>query len=390
MFIGRIVTRFGSMIWSMLTLILNQKLGFTASQVSVFMLIFAAVNMVMVYFGGKLADFYSKKKCIIYFDIVSVVLYYICAFIPLSNITVAFIVFAASCQWAERPAYDAIIADITTTEDREKAYALQYLGTNIGLMIAPTLAGILFKNHLPLLFIICATAIGISTVLIGFKVKNLTPIIEEDKTEQLRRDGESLWKILSDNKVLILYVLIIGFYAAGYDQYNYLMPLDLGRIYGEDGALLFGTVGSTNCIIVVIFSSIILKKFATVGPESKFLISEFLLIAGFIVFILFINYIPAYYIAIALFTFGEIFECIAAAPFKMAHTPASHRGRIEGFCNVVVNVMDSLLILVVGWLYDNMGSQMAWSFAIVMLAIAVVLTFILKRIGEKKGYTNAN
>ena len=384
MFIGRIVTRFGSMIWSMLTLILNQKLGYSAAQVSVFMLVFSAVNMIMVYVGGKLADFYSKKRCIIYFDIVSVLLYYVCAFIPLGNWTVALIVLSASCQWAERPAYDAIIADITTTEDRERAYALQYLGTNIGLMIAPTLAGILFKNHLPLLFIICATAIGTSTILIALKVNNLTPVIELDKKEQLRRDGESIWRILADNKILILYVLIVGFYAAGYDQYNYLMPLDLGRMYGEDGALLFGTVGSTNCIIVVVFSSIILKQFASVGPESKFLISEFLLIAGFTVFILFINFIPAYYIAIALFTFGEIFECIAAAPFKMAHTPASHRGRIEGFCNVVVNVMDSLLILVVGWLYDNIGYRFAWSFAIVLLMIAVVMTLILKKIGKKE------
>ena len=41
------------------------------------------------------------------------------------------------------------------------------LGTTfIGMILSPTLAGILFQNHLPVMFVLQGTAIGISTLLI--------------------------------------------------------------------------------------------------------------------------------------------------------------------------------------------------------------------------------
>ena len=69
LFIGRIVTRFGSMVWSMLTLILNQKLGYTAAQVSVFMFVFSAVSLATSAVGGKMADKYNKKNIIIFLTV---------------------------------------------------------------------------------------------------------------------------------------------------------------------------------------------------------------------------------------------------------------------------------------------------------------------------------
>lgn len=389
LFIGRIVTRFGSMVWSMLTLLLNQKLGYSAAEISVLLLIFSAVSMVATLTGGKMADHLNKKYIIIGFDCLSIALYFVCAFIPLSTLTVAFIVLAAAGQWAEHPAYDALVADMTLSEDRERAYALQYLGTNIGLMVAPTLAGFLFKEHLSLLFIICAVAISVSTVLIALKVKDIKPVVEEDKVLQQRRDGESIWKVLKDNKIFFLYFAAFGLYAAGYSQYNYLMPLDLGRIYGEEGAVLFGTVSSTNCFIVVIFSSIILSLFTKVKPTKKILIAELLLMAGFAVFLIFINFIPAYYIAIALFTFGEIFAMMGASPFLTAHAPASHRGRITSISSVVETVMSSLILLAVGGFYDGSGYVSAWIFVIGILFLAVILTVIMNVV-EKRGEGNSN
>jgi len=389
LFIGRIATRFGSMVWSMLTLILNQKLGYSASDISRFMVIVTISSMLMNVLGGKLADRYSKKGCIIFFDIISIVLYLICAAIPLSNLTVALIVISAAAQWAEFPAYNALIADITPSADRERAYALQYLGTNIGMMLAPTLAGFLFKDHLSLLFVICAAAIAVSTILITWKVVDITPIVEEEYSEQQRRDGDSLWTVLKENKILLLFFLGYGLYGAAYDQYNYLMPLDLGRMYGEDGALIFGTVTSTNCLIAVLFSPVILAKFNQMIPVRKLFAGEVLILVGFVVFLAFIELIPAYYVAIILFTFGEIFATIGQAPFITAHSPASHRGRINGLFSASYNVIVSLTLLAVGWLYDGRGYVTAWIFVILIVLASMTITFAVDRIDAKKDCSNS-
>jgi len=379
LFIGTIVTRLGMMVTSMMTLILNQKLNYSAGQVSVFMFVFSIVSMGTSILGGKLADRYNKKKCIVYFDCVSIVLYMICAFIPMSFTTVVLIVIASAAQWAESPAYDSLIADITATKDRERAYALNYLGINIGFLAAPTLAGFLFKNHLSLLFVICSLSIATSTVLIALKVKNITPIVETDKLIQKRRDGDSLIKVLKDNRILIVFALATALYSAGYQQYNYLMPLDMGRLYGEDGALLYGTISSTNCLVVVIFSPIILSMFQRMRAVKKIITAEFLLLAGFGIFLAFINFIPAYYLAIILFTLGEIFAMMGEAPFLSSRSPASHRARISSFYNVTGHLMSSVLTMVVGGLYDGFGYQTSWFFVMGIMVLAILLTFVVNK-----------
>ena len=52
LFVGCIVTRFGSMVNSMLTMILNQKLNLSATWVSAFLVGFSVLNM----FSGYLYD----------------------------------------------------------------------------------------------------------------------------------------------------------------------------------------------------------------------------------------------------------------------------------------------------------------------------------------------
>lgn len=46
----------------------------------------------------------------------------------------------------EGPSYDALVADLSDSESREKAYSLQYLGMNLGLVLSPTIAGFYLKT----------------------------------------------------------------------------------------------------------------------------------------------------------------------------------------------------------------------------------------------------
>ncbi len=61
LFIGRMMTNMGSMIWPMFTLILSKKLGLSAGTIATYMLIFSIVALPMNLIGGKLADKYSKR-----------------------------------------------------------------------------------------------------------------------------------------------------------------------------------------------------------------------------------------------------------------------------------------------------------------------------------------
>jgi len=320
-------------------------------------------------------------------DFISVACYVLCAVIPLGYVSVALMVAAGICQSMENPSYDALIADLSTTADRERAYSLQYLGGNLGLVLSPTIAGLLFKNYLWLSFLISGFAIACSTVLIFFRIRDIHP--EKDESAQAvyqtDRGGEKLWDVLRENRLLLLYLVATALCWAAYGQYSFLMPLDMGRIHGETGAVLFGTVSSVNCIVVVLFTPFVTRIFRRVTEPGKMLAGQSLMALGYVLFLVLLGFIPIYYAAMLLFTWGEIFLTISGGPYLSRRIPASHRGRINGVSAVLGAVISGGLNLSIGAIYDGIGSTAAWVLVLGLLAAAICLTFAL-RLRDRKQY----
>jgi len=386
LFFGNIVTNMGSMVWPMMTLILDQKMGMSAGNIALLLMAVTVVCMPANLLGGRLADKINKKKIILVGDTVSVTCFIVCGLIPLSYATIGLITLASVFQSVEGPAYTALVADITPTRDREKAFSLLYLGANIGLMVSPTLSGLLFKNHLSLAFIISGVAIGCSTLLIWLLVKDVTPVVEEgeEATYQSARDGVSVWRVLWDNKPVLLFIILTVLYEAAYTQFSFLMPLEMGRIHGEDGALIFGTVTSLNCVIVVLFTPLITAWFKRIRETGKLAIGRVLLIAGFLLFILLLGFIPAYYAAIVLFTWGEIFDVLASGPYQANRIPSSHRGRLTSVLGVLQQILISLFNVGIGKTYDLAGSIAAWSVVMSFVGLSLLMSLCLIRLDRAK------
>ncbi len=381
LFFGRIVTNLGSMIWPMLTMILSQKLGMGAFAISVLTVASMCIMMPANLLGGRLADRLNKKNVIVVCDCVSVVCYVACAILPLGYFSVALMIAAGICQSMEYPSYNALIADLSATAERERAYSLQYLGGNLGLVLSPTIAGFLFKDYLWLAFLISGIAIGCSTVLIALRIRDITPVRDESAAAayQAAQEDGSLREILRGSRILILYLIAGALAGAAYNQYTYLMPLDMGKVHGDAGAVLYGTVSSLNCIVVVVFTPIITRLFRRLPETKKLFIGQALFIAGYLIFLLLIGHIPTYYLAMLLFTWGEVFCTIADGPYLSRRIPSSHRGRVNGISSVLGTVIHGVCALAVGKLYDGAGRTAAWTLVLLILAAALFLSLILIR-----------
>ncbi|MCK7486594.1 MAG: MFS transporter [Bacillus subtilis] len=120
--------------------------------------------------GGKLTDKIGRKKIIVIFDLITEALFILAGLLPFSFGTLVIIFIGGLFQQMEGPAYQALVADFSAPQDREKAFSLSYLGFNLGFMIGPTLGGLLFTNHIGLSFIINALSTLVSTILIAFFV----------------------------------------------------------------------------------------------------------------------------------------------------------------------------------------------------------------------------
>lgn len=388
LFIGRIMTNMGAMIWPMFTLILNRKLGLNATVIAACMVIFSLVNLPVSLIGGKLADKLNKKNIIVVCDLVSIASFIYCAIVPVTITSIAIFAVASLFQTIEWPSYDALVADFSTSKDRERAYSLSYLGTNLGLVLSPTLAGFLFENHLNLAFLINGISIALSTILIFFRIRDVHRETDDSPASGYEADLDSKVSALSyigHSRVVLLFIIAAALTNGVYSMYSYLMPLDMGITYTERGSVLFGSMSSTNCIVVVTCTALITRLFRKIRESGKMLIGEGLILAGYLLFLLFIRQPIMCFVAITVFTFGEIFNTLSSSPFLTRRIPASHRGRIIAVMNVVCGLSSSAIQLAVGWIYDKAGSPTAWT-TVIGIGIAEILIVAVMAAFDRKDY----
>lgn len=376
---GRMVTALGSMVWPVMTMILSRKMGLSASEISYYFLGMSLISLPSNLIGGKLADRVNRKKLIVVCDGISIICFLICAAIPMGIEALMLFVLAGIIQGLEGPAYDALVADLSATKEREKAYSLEYLGWNLGMVLSPTIAGILFQDHLWLCFLISGVSVGISTLLIAFLIRDITPVEDtgSEAAYQEKKEGVGIFTILKENPLILLFLVCGTLYGSVYGQYSFIMPLDMAAVHGDTGALIYGTVSSLNCFVVVIFTPIINRTFAKMRVTGKLLVSRILLFIGYMIFLLLPGFIPGYYLAMLVFTWGEIFDAISAETYISVRIPASHRGRINGVMSVAYTLICGGFDLAVGHLYDLAGSGWAWALIIGISLVASVLTLVL-------------
>ena len=278
----------------------------------------------MLLLGGKLADTMNRKKIIVCCDMVTVISYIICGLLPLSGYSIALFYLAGVFATIEGPSYDALVADLSDSESREKAYSLQYLGMNLGLVLSPTIAGFLFENYLGLAFIITGIATFSSTLLIILFVKQLR--VEKKKVSEYeeKRENEHVFKILWERRPILIYALVAGFGGLVYAQFNYLLPLNMETLYGAKGAAIFGMLTSTNALVVIIATPIITTFAGRIIDVQKILIGESLIILGLSGYRFVQGIMPLYFVLMIIFTVGEVFNTLGNQPYMTRRMPSTH------------------------------------------------------------------
>ncbi len=343
--IGRMVTNMGAMIMPMLTLILNQKFGLTASETALWIMLAGLINLPANLIGGQLADRISKKAMIIACDLVSITIYLICGVKAFNFASFIMIMVASFFQTIEGPAYSALVALVTPPVKEDKAFSIQYMGANVGFILAPIIGGFLFNNYLWLCFIIDAVTIAMSTVLIilfvdekGYQTEkaetttNKAPATQVTPTTQANPAAKGFISMLiKTNKPVILFMLAFALYEGGYSQFSYLMPIDFAKYHGDMGATIYGTVMSVSCFLVVILTPIITQIVESRSNQWKLVAGVAAQILSFGVFLVSLGHIPAYYIAIAIFIVGEILTMLCFSPYIVQSVGPEYRGRAFGW-----------------------------------------------------------
>jgi len=387
LFIGRVISALGTFIWPLMSYILANKFGLGLGTISIIFVIGYGLSLPAVVIGGHLADKIGRKKLIIWTSYIGVLIYFICGILPLTYFSL-FMFFLASFFFnMQGPAYEALIADKSTPDQRQRAFSLTYLGFNLGFILGPSIGGFLFKDFLWLAFILDGATTLIGTIFIHKYIKDeKIGYVEETLGvyEQAEKQSASGLSLILSKKSLILYLLVSSFGGLLYMQTNILLPLQLNSQFSDVGAKIFGMLSSYNGLIVIIFTPLLTQWLHKVTDIDKIWIAIVLFCGGMSFYGFFPWIIPMFFVGMTLFTWGEVVNTLARSAYFTVRIPASHRGRISAVFSFGSTLITGGGQVIFGLAADKLPIAQSWTLVGLIGLLVLVLTSIMKHFDQKE------
>jgi len=397
LFIGRIINCLGSFVGPLMALILTQRFGMSSAESGSFIAVQSCAQGVAMMLGGKLVDSFGRKRVIVICQSLGAIMLILCGIMPISMITAKMIIASSSFYCMAFTAYDALQADVTNPKNRKIAYSLLYMGINIGFAIGPIIGGFLYKNYLSLVFIGDAVTTLISMILVVTLIKEKKGIEstnenkEENKEENILEERNklednvegSVFKVLIKRPILIIFGMIMFFINFTYAQWPFALPLQLGKLYGGDGAKIYGLLGAANGLIVIVATPFIMRLTRKFSELMNICLGALIYFISFLMFG-FINSIPLFLLGVTVMTFGEIIGATNSSAFISNNSPASHRGRIGSVLSIIMGTGAAISPMIIGSIIDNYGMMQGYALTAGSAMIAIVLGVIANKLVKIK------
>ncbi|MGB7594094.1 MAG: MFS transporter, partial [Erysipelotrichaceae bacterium] len=268
-------------------------------------------------------------------------------------------------QAAIDPALNALLMDIVPAEYQRDASAMRYFGLNLGFSVGPLLAAFLYKNSLPLLFLIDGITLGIAVFLNEHYIREAYDAKHETKKGFIVRD-------LFANKALLGFSLAIVLVFVVFFQYSYGLPLALKDALPLNGDFLYGTLMSLNAIVVVLFTFLLNHLLRKLKTKSIIMIGMLFYALGFGIYGI-AGGTVVFLIGTFVWSLGEILVSTGVNPMIYELVEPAKRGRASALFPLIRRVAAVISPLAGGWVLLNFGFPGLWLACVIIMAGAFVL-----------------
>jgi len=379
LFLARIINCMGSFIMPLLTLILTQKLGISKADTGTFTALLTLTQAPTLMLGGKLIDTIGRKKILILCNIVGAFFYALCGIVSNHTAMIAFIVIASNIYIMADPAFDAMLADLTTPENRKASYSLMYLGINIGMTFSPIIGGQLFQNHLSLLFLLDAITTIAFTIVIALGIPEVYHRnSQKEKQTGTERKKQSAFFVLRAVPVLLMFIVLMFTYDFCYSQWNFMLPIQFGDLFGDSSAEFYSLLSASNAFTVIVLTPLVTSLTHRFRPLAVVAFGGFLYFVSYLGFSVG-NSLILFWISTELFTLGEIVTTINIGTFLANHSPADYRGRINAFSSFVRGAARAAGPFLMGHVLSVLNYHTSWRIVAVVVLTGSLGMFILYR-----------
>ncbi|MEG1315190.1 MAG: MFS transporter [Anaerovoracaceae bacterium] len=328
--ISRAVISMGMMfIFPFMSLLLTTRLGYSTVEAGYIMVVTAIANMLGSLIGGKMADDIGRKKVYGLFTIIVVFAMTLGGIFCYSRIVVICVVLAYFSVSAIMPVVSAMIIDWSDNTNKTECFSLLYLASNVGGSIGPIIAGLLFYNHMPLIFFGMALAFSVTFIIILIFIKDIyvpQPTLKQNNKKD-RIKEKSLIRIVIENPILLTFIICLAILTICYIELDYMLPLQLSDYFGLNaGSKYSSLIWVINGILCVVLTPILVSITKKNHQLLNIGVACILYAVGFSLYA-FNNNIVVFMVAVAVWTAGEILISTGAGVYISNQSPDTHKGR---------------------------------------------------------------
>ena len=381
LFFTSLINRSGTMVIPFLALYLTQKIGVTPTEAGTALLVYGAAAFIAAPLTGKLSDKIGSLKVMKFALFGSGVLFFVFSFITNYNWILAATFVLAAVNESFRPANLSFITEIVTPSQRRMAFALNRLAINAGMSIGPVIGG--FLTLIDYHYLFYANAVASIAAGIYFSSVKWSSLSSENIKEANEQKPKVRFAILNDKYFLFFLFAVIPANLVFF-QHLGALPLYIVKDLGYTTAA-FGLFGSINTVLIII-AEVPLNNLMNATPYKKSLMIGALLAGiGFGSFAISTTSIPLV-ISIIVFTFGEMIFFPTGTAYISEISPSDRRGEYMGYYQMTFSFAFSAGPWLGTFVYENYGSVILWSGALVFGLISTALMFFIK----DKNLSNGN
>jgi MFS family permease len=320
LFLGTFLNKFGTFVIPFLAIYLTRK-GFSTAEAAVALGAYGAGHFIASGLGGYLADRIGRRKTIVLSMFSAAVAMLLLSQAQTFLAVVVLTLLAGLGGELYRPAGSALLADLVPQGQRVTAFAIYRMAFNAGWVFGPAIAGFLTKTSYLWLFV----GDAITSILFGIVAWFALPHgIRASKDES--GWPEALKVIAVDRR---FQQFLIASIAIGFVFFQMSSTFGLHLTRKGISETWYGLILSLNGLLVVAFE-LLITTYSQRFPAPKAMAFGFVLIGVGFASNAFASSVPAFALAMIVFTAGEMAAMPVASAYVADLAPEHMRGRYLG------------------------------------------------------------
>lgn len=162
-------------------------------------------------------------------------------------------------------ASQAMIVDLTTSENRKTVYSIQYWIINFAIMIGSGLSGWFFRDYLVWLLLVITIEEFLSFLVVLFWIDESIDL--EHEQEKKRPNIIEAYFFVAKDRIFMFYIFASVFIAMIFSQIDYYLPVHLSNSFSATRFLGFELYGQRMLTLFLLINTLIIVLF--MGKMNK-------------------------------------------------------------------------------------------------------------------------